>query len=139
MGRVLALPISVAVLLTSCSSTPTDVPSPAYERRPPAPAAASSVNPVVQWNRTLLEIVRTPGMQPVTVHPTRSFATSVVFWTKMGLIALLLGNGYIRMRAENALRQGRAAGWGRFRRTSVASLALWLVILLFGTLLHSTT
>src|SRR6266704_2321454 len=74
MGRVLVLPISVAVLLTSCSSTPTDVPSPAYERRPPAPAAASSVNPVVQWNRTLLEIVRTPGMQPVTVHPTRSFA-----------------------------------------------------------------
>src|SRR5256884_2750656 len=51
MRRVLALPISVAVLLTSCSSTPTDVPSPAYERRPPAPAAASSVNPVVQWNR----------------------------------------------------------------------------------------
>src|SRR5437667_10919205 len=74
MGRVLVLPISVAVLLTSCSSTPTDVPSPAYERRPPAPAAASSVNPVVQWNRTLLEIVRTPGAQPATVHPTRSFA-----------------------------------------------------------------
>ena len=68
-----------------------------------------------------------------------SFATSVVFWTKMGLIALLLGNGYIRMRAENALRQGVAAGWGRFRRTSVASLVLWLVILLAGTLLHSTT
>lgn len=68
-----------------------------------------------------------------------SFATSVVFWTKMGLIALLLGNGYLRMRAENALRQGVAAGWGRFRRTSVASLGLWLVILLAGTLLHSTT
>src|SRR5439155_25024898 len=31
-----------------------------------------------------------------------SFATSVVFWTKMGLIALFLGNGYIRMRAETA-------------------------------------
>ena len=68
-----------------------------------------------------------------------SFATSVVFWTKMGLIALLLGNGYIRMRAETALRQGLAAGWGRFRRTSVTSLVLWLVILLAGTLLHSTT
>jgi len=66
-------------------------------------------------------------------------ATSVVFWTKMGLIALLLANGYIRMRAEHALRQGRAAGWDRFRRTSVASLVLWLVILLAGTLLHSTT
>jgi hypothetical protein len=68
-----------------------------------------------------------------------SLATSVVFWTKMGLIALLLGNGYVRMRAESALRQGSAAGWGRFRRTSVASLVLWLVILLAGTLLHSTT
>ncbi|HEY1423184.1 MAG TPA: vanadium-dependent haloperoxidase [Candidatus Acidoferrum sp.] len=33
-----------------------------------------SINPVVQWNRTLLAIVRTPGAQPATVHPTRSFA-----------------------------------------------------------------
>src|SRR4029077_5727271 len=38
------------------------------------PSAANSVNPVVQWNRTLLIIVRTPGAQPATVHPTRSFA-----------------------------------------------------------------
>jgi hypothetical protein len=66
------------------------------------------------------------------------FATSTVFWTNMALIALLLGNSYIRMRAETALRQGRAAGWGRFRRASVASLVLWLVILLAGALLHST-
>jgi hypothetical protein len=36
--------------------------------------AAKSVNPVVQWNRTLLVIVRTPGAQSATVHPTRSFA-----------------------------------------------------------------
>ena len=35
---------------------------------------AQPVNPVVQWNRTLLSIVRTPGAQPATVHPTRSFA-----------------------------------------------------------------
>jgi hypothetical protein len=33
-----------------------------------------ALNPVVQWNRILLVIVRTPGAQPVTVHPTRSFA-----------------------------------------------------------------
>jgi hypothetical protein len=37
-------------------------------------SAAKSVNPVVQWNRTLLSIIRTPGAQPATVHPTRSFA-----------------------------------------------------------------
>ena len=40
-----------------------------------APAAAhSSPDPVITWNRTLLSIVRTPGAQPPTVHPTRSFA-----------------------------------------------------------------
>ena len=32
------------------------------------------VDPVVQWNRILLGIVRTPGAQPATIHPTRSFA-----------------------------------------------------------------
>ena len=68
-----------------------------------------------------------------------TFATSFVFWTKMGLVALLLGNGYARMRAETALRHGWAAGWSRFRRTSIASLVLWLLILLAGSLLHSTT
>ena len=68
-----------------------------------------------------------------------SLAKSGVFWTKMGLIALLLGNGYLRMRAETALRQGAGAGWSGFRRASVASLVLWLAILLAGTLLHSTT
>ena len=29
---------------------------------------------VIEWNRELLSIVRTPGAQPATVHPTRSFA-----------------------------------------------------------------
>src|SRR5882724_2317304 len=37
-------------------------------------STAQAVNPVVQWNRTLLVIVRTHGAQPATVHPTRSFA-----------------------------------------------------------------
>ena len=35
---------------------------------------AQAVNPVVEWNRTLLVIVRTHGAQPATIHPTRSFA-----------------------------------------------------------------
>lgn len=34
----------------------------------------NGVNPVIAWNRILLSIVRTPGAQPATVHPTRSFA-----------------------------------------------------------------
>jgi hypothetical protein len=42
-----------------------------------SPAMAQATEPVsqvVQWNRTLLVIVRTPGAQPATIHPTRSFA-----------------------------------------------------------------
>jgi PAP2 superfamily protein len=37
-------------------------------------SSAQPVNPVVQWNRTLLVIVRTPKAQPPTIHPTRNFA-----------------------------------------------------------------
>src|SRR6476620_9453476 len=37
-------------------------------------SSSQSVNPVLQWNRTLLVIVRPPGAQPATIHPTRSFA-----------------------------------------------------------------
>ena len=40
----------------------------------PQASPSQPVNPVLQWNRTLLVIVRTPGAQPTTVHPTRSFA-----------------------------------------------------------------
>ena len=36
--------------------------------------SAGSVDEVIQWNKTLLTIVRTPGAQPATVHPTRNFA-----------------------------------------------------------------
>ena len=42
-----------------------------------APAVAQATKPVsqvVQWNQTLLVVVRTPGAQPATIHPTRSFA-----------------------------------------------------------------
>ena len=42
-----------------------------------APAIAQATQPVsqvVQWNRMLLVIVRTPGAQPATFHATRSFA-----------------------------------------------------------------
>src|SRR5438445_2833105 len=40
----------------------------------PGASSAQSVNPVIEWNWTLLLIVRTPGAQPPTIHSTRSFA-----------------------------------------------------------------
>jgi len=42
-----------------------------------APGIAQATQPVsqvLQWNRMLLIIVRTPGAQPATIHATRSFA-----------------------------------------------------------------
>ncbi|MFL6417618.1 MAG: vanadium-dependent haloperoxidase, partial [Bryobacteraceae bacterium] len=37
-------------------------------------APAQTTNPIIEWNRTLLTLVRTPNLQPATVHSTRSFA-----------------------------------------------------------------
>src|SRR5690349_21527424 len=43
---------------------------------PPASVAFShgSGQSAVDWNRELITILGTPGVQPATVHPTRSFA-----------------------------------------------------------------
>src|SRR5215471_9433362 len=43
--------------------------------RPDASAAPNeTTNLVVEWNKTLLVILRTPGSQPVNLHPTRGYA-----------------------------------------------------------------
>jgi hypothetical protein len=68
----------------------------------------------------------------------QTFLTSALYWSKMGLVALLLANGYIRLRAENVLRQGGAA-WLTFRRTSAISLVLWFLILLAGAFLTTVS
>jgi hypothetical protein len=47
---------------------------PADEHQGAPNSSTQSVNPVLQWNRNLLAIIRTPGAQPATIHPTRSFA-----------------------------------------------------------------
>src|SRR3989442_7858315 len=39
-----------------------------------ASSDASQPDQVIQWNRTLLQILQTPGAQPATTHSTRSMA-----------------------------------------------------------------
>ncbi|HMC25092.1 MAG TPA: hypothetical protein VKH14_06420, partial [Candidatus Udaeobacter sp.] len=56
--------ISAFLQIASLAAAPTD-----EERNPAQP-----VNAVIEWNRTLLAIVRTPGAQPATIHSTRNFA-----------------------------------------------------------------
>ena len=65
---------------------------------------------------------------------------SVVFWVKMALLAVLLGNGFILKRTEEALNAGQPDSpklWGRLWKISASSLMLWLAVILAGTLLEA--
>lgn len=64
-----------------------------------------------------------------------TYIVSPYFWTKMGLMVALLGNGVRLSRAEQAARVGMASGWARLRSASTASLVLWLLLTLFGAIL----
>src|SRR5690349_1376141 len=69
----------LAMLSFLCASLPAQVtgsPGTFTDQTTPSVShgADPSFNPVVQWNRELLVIVRTPGAQAPTIHPTRSFA-----------------------------------------------------------------
>lgn len=44
------------------------------DRNQEAQSSGQAVNPVIQWNKNLLVIVRTPGAQSPTIHSTHSFA-----------------------------------------------------------------
>src|SRR6266481_1349408 len=72
----MAKSLSTLVLLcASVSARVTGSPSaPADDEGNPGASSAQSVNSVIEWNRNLLLIVRTPGAQPPTIHSTRSFA-----------------------------------------------------------------
>ncbi|MEV7005189.1 phosphatase PAP2 family protein [Streptosporangium sp. NPDC051022] len=71
------LALAVAFLTLGAQHTA----APAAHATHAAPLATANVgaqpargNVVIEWNRTLLDIVRSPHAQPPTVHPTRNFA-----------------------------------------------------------------
>ncbi|HVC19790.1 MAG TPA: hypothetical protein VNE16_06915 [Vicinamibacterales bacterium] len=64
-----------------------------------------------------------------------TFLHSYLFWTKMGLVAVLLANGGILARAERRAAGGEARAWRRLQYASVASLTLWFTTALIGTAL----
>jgi hypothetical protein len=71
LGLGVAAPAAIAQL------PPASAPSPAQSPPPPSTSAAPAPNAVIEWNRTLLAIVRTKTpqpLQPATIHATRAFA-----------------------------------------------------------------
>jgi hypothetical protein len=67
-----------------------------------------------------------------------TFLPSIVFWSKMALIAALLLNGVQLQRAEAIMRRDgerSERAWRRLRRIAKTSLALWFGVTLLGTAL----
>lgn len=89
------------------------------------------------------------GMLAVTVltgiamatADVETFAGSAVYWTKMGVFVLLLGNGVLLRRAEATVRAAAAAAapgaipWGAVRAAAQRSMAGWCLLVLLGVLL----
>ena len=67
-----------------------------------------------------------------------TFLGSWAFWTKLGLIAILLANGAMMNHTEQVLRTTSPITgdrWGRLRRSAMTSLVLWLAITFAGVVL----
>src|SRR5260370_16857052 len=70
----IAIVAALGILLGVVASTAiTAIATPPAKPAPPR-ADGRSGAVVVAWNQELLHIVQTPGGQPATIHPTRSFA-----------------------------------------------------------------
>lgn len=89
---------------------------------------------VHRWVLTGLTIVVLSGLA-LLASDIESFFGSWIFWTKMGLVLLLLLNGLRMTRIEAALRTDptdTSPNWLRLRRTAITSLVLWFIITAFG-------
>ena len=93
--------------------------------------------PVLLW-LTLLMI----SGSLLAAADVKTFATSIVFWTKMGIVALLLLNCALLFRAERRLARTLDSGagpseknWKRLGTFARVSLSLWLLITVLGVVL----
>ena len=96
-----------------------------------------------RWVLTALAVIFVSGLL-LALSDVKTFATSGVYWIKMGLVALLLLNGAALQRTERQLRalslRDPAAPdvkrrWAWLRFTAIASMTLWTSIALAGVIL----
>ena len=70
-----------------------------------------------------------------------TFLGNPVYYVKMGMFVMLLGNGLLMQRNEKRLAADPSAAnasWSGFRGNAIASLILWMSIALAGVLLTSS-
>jgi hypothetical protein len=96
-----------------------------------------------RWVLTSLVVIFASGLL-LALADVKTFATSAVYWTKMGLVALLLINGAALQSTEQHLRKVSLRDpaapdvrrrWSRLRLTAMTSIALWTLIALAGVIL----
>ena len=68
-----------------------------------------------------------------------TFLHSTLFWIKMGLVGLLIINGFLMLAAERRARIGIAGSWRRLHALALGSLALWTLTTLAGAALPNLT
>jgi hypothetical protein len=72
---------------------------------------AASAHEIINWNQTLRQILRIPGAQPPTIHPSRSFAMlHIAIFDAVNSIERSFTPYFIKVRASRgASRQAAAA------------------------------
>ena len=82
----------------------------------------------------------------LALSDVKTFATAPTFWIKMALVMLLVVNGGLLTKTEEALRRAGTSPdvaqhrlWKRMRAISWASLVLWSATLLAGVVLQNAT
>jgi uncharacterized membrane protein len=98
----------------------------------------SGIHPLVLW-----------GLLATTISGLLLLAADVealivvpAFWIKMGLIVLLLANGYQMVRLGRRLESADAPDakeWRGLRRSAVVSLVLWFAVVLVGSILPNVS
>lgn len=65
------------------------------------------------------------------------YLVSIFLWIKLGLVAMLLANGFLMARTEKQLNGSGEDGplWRRMRTLAVLSMILWLATMLAGVVL----
>ena len=134
--HIVTLVVSGGLAIASDRSTLRALREPAEQRRHQLSELRAVHRPVLIW-LTLLMI----SGALLAAADVQTYATSLVFWVKLGIVGLLLLNGALLFRAERRLASSLDAGApaeGARRKLGVfarVSLSLWLLITVLGVVL----
>jgi uncharacterized membrane protein len=133
--HLLALLVGGGLAISADRATLRAVRGAADERTRQLATLATTHRPVV----TALGLALLSGAL-LALADVEELAASAAFWIKIALVLLLLANGGLMTRTEAAFRGAAddARLWGRMRTHALASAALWIAVVLAGTVLANT-